>query len=262
MRLGLFDSGLGGLKIAISLFEALPDYDYIYLADAANAPYGHKTPEELFTLVKAGVLWLLANDCELVILACNTASAEALRRLQQEVLPSYPGRKILGVIVPTLEAMANQTHQKVGLLATEATVKSQAYAKEIAKLYPEVQFEQWAAPELASLIDEGAEQAVIDQALTELLRPIIASHLDQLILGCTHYTWVKSEIRQRVGPSVNVISQDELMASSLKKYLKQHQELANRLDRNGQRWFYTTGVLPKLELSRADWKWQAVTLNK
>ncbi len=216
-------------------------------------------------MVKAGVLWLFAHECELVILACNTASAEALRRLQQELLPDYPRRRVLGVIVPTLEALATETAietpQRVGLLATAATVSSQAYTKELAKLYPQLQFEQWAAPELASLIDQGVYHTAIAEALREILKPIIQSGLDHLILGCTHYCWVKAEIRQLLGPSVIVISQDELIAPSLKRYLERHQELTSGLSRNRQRWLLTTGTLPELEPIGSDGRWQRVTLN-
>lgn len=258
--IGLFDSGYGGLTILQGMVKALPQYSYMYLGDNARAPYGSRSSEEIFAFTRQGVEYLFAHGCELIVLACNTASATALRRLQKEVLPQkYPDKKILGILVPTIEQITGVPWQQithsmsaigvatVGVLATEATVQSGAYAEEIHKRNSSIQVLQQSCPGLVEAIEAGEDESV--------LRTLVQGYLDQLyaqapggaeslsaiLLGCTHYALIADLIRSQLPAHVHIYEQPQIVANSLKKYLEVHPEIAQGLDQSGQRQFFTTG---------------------
>jgi len=172
MKIGIFDSGLGGLFLTKAITDAVPEYDYVYLGDTKNLPYGNRSKDDVYDLTKNAVDYLFKNDCELIILACNTASALALRRLQQEYLPThYPDRKILGVLVPMAEAAAERRPSKIGVLGTLGTVNSRAFINEIQKIHPEAEVIQSAAPLLVPII-ENDEMESAGPVLHEYLDPL------------------------------------------------------------------------------------------
>jgi glutamate racemase len=231
MRIGFFDSGLGGLTIMRAVETYLPQYQYLYFGDTKNLPYGDKTEKEIYELTKRGVESLFSKDALLVIVACNTASAETLRRLQNTFLfNKYPERKILGVIIPTVEEVIERRKNSVLLIGTRRTVESNKYEKELSKqTLHNIALPSIATPELVPLIEENK----IDEAM-ELLTPIIERHIadggDGLILGCTHYTVLKEHIRSEY-PNLELFTQDEIIPDKLKKYLLMHPEIESLLNK-------------------------------
>lgn len=226
--IGVFDSGLGGLTVLKAFLEKLPHYNYLYLGDNARLPYGEKSPETIYNYTREAVEWLFAAGCNLIIIACNTASAQALRRLQQEYLPQhYPNRRILGVIRPLVEAVAkNKKIKTVGIIGTKATVNSEAYKIELQKINPELKVEQQATSLLVPLIEEGwAKKPETRMILKKYLRPLKNKKIDALILGCTHYPFLYKTIRRIAGRHILVPSPGAIIAASLKDYLAHHPEL-------------------------------------
>ncbi len=242
MKIGIFDSGLGGLFLMKPIVEALPQYDYIYLGDTANLPYGDKSPDEVYRLALASVKYLLQHDCVLVLVMCNTISAEALRRLQGE------GYRALGIIIPTVEEVRGE---RIGVLATQGTVNSETYIKEIHKLLPNAHVFQQAAPKLVPIIESGKK--VSDTLLHEYLEPLLANNIDTLILGCTHYVVLKDLVRQLVPKNVRIISQDELIADKVRDYLSSHPEIELALTKNGMREYQVTKLTPNLSNTHHPW---------
>jgi len=237
MRIGVFDSGLGGLAIARAVIARLPQYDYLYLGDTKRVPYGGRSQETIHEFTSEALRYLFAADCQLVILACNTASAEALRKSQQEYLPvHYPDRRVLGVIIPTAEAVFETgSPATVGVLATEATVESDAYGRELRRLSAEVSVRHRAAPLLVPLIEHDGER-YLDAVLNDYLADLAG--VDALVLGCTHYAWLKDRVRARFpGP---VISPDEVVPEKLADYLARHPEIETKLGRGGDRQYHVT----------------------
>ena len=243
--IGVFDSGYGGLTILDKIREVLPEYDYIYLGDNARAPYGTRSFEVVYEFTRQAVSKLFDMGCHLVILACNTASAKALRSIQMNDLPNIdPARRVLGVIRPTVECIGNITqNQHIGILATAGTVKSESYPLEIHKLFPDIRVSGVACPMWVSLVEnnesqnEGADYFIrkyIDQLLTK--DPLI----DTVILGCTHFPILLPKIRQYIPEHISVISQGEYVAQSLKDYLRRHPEMDAKCTKNGNCSFYTT----------------------
>lgn len=227
-KIGVFDSGLGGLTILKYFLQELPNYNYIYLGDNARLPYGEKSPETIYQYTREAVDWLFKNGCQLIIIACNTASSQALRRLQQEYLPRfYPERRILGVIRPLAEYVASQKKfRTVGVIGTKATINSQAYRMEINKLNPALLVEEISTPLLAPLIENHwAKKPETKMILKKYLRPLKARKTDALILGCTHYPFLYSAIKKIMGHRTVTVSSGEIIAASLKKYLTRHREL-------------------------------------
>lgn len=248
MKIGIFDSGLGGLIITHSLIKALPQYDYLYLGDIARVPYGDRSQTTVYQFTEQAVRYLFEQDCQLIIVACNTASAEALRRIQQDYLPAhYPDRRVLGVLIPAAEMAVNlsQNH-KIGILATTSTVSSQAFVREIEKLNPEAQIFQQAAPLLVPLIENSGDSWT-DSILEEYLAPLLTENIDTLILGCTHYPIIKDKIKQIVGPQVKLICQDEIIADALTSYLARHPEIRTKLSTNSQHTFLATDLTENLQ---------------
>ncbi|MDR2099032.1 MAG: glutamate racemase [Rickettsiales bacterium] len=242
MNIGIFDSGLGGLIIAKSLIDAFPGYGFAYLGDTLHVPYGPRSIATIYEFTRACVDRLFrTKDCKLVVIACNTASIAALRRLQREYLPaSFPGRRILGVVIPTLEEVIRRGHSRIGLLATAGTVASGVYGEELKKLDGAIELFGVEAPLLVPLVENCGDR---------FAHPIIESYLetfrgkdiDALILGCTHYPHYKDMIRGLM-PGVDVISQDEIIPASLADYLSRHPEIERGLSKDGNRSFAVTDI--------------------
>lgn len=230
MKIGVFDSGLGGLVITKAFIKTMPEYDYVYFGDTKHLPYGEKTSGRILNYTLEAVKFLIAQDCAIIIIACNTATSIALRYIQQRFIPVYaPDVKVLGVVIPTVEEALGKQVKKVGVAATNATVHSHIYQTELHKINPKIAVTEVATPDLVPAIENN------DFALAEELVKKYAARfadMDSLILGCTHYPLLKDYFRKYLPSSVNVISQDELMGNKLKDYLQRHQEIDIKLSRN------------------------------
>lgn len=239
-KIGVFDSGLGGLLVFRSFVKELPRYDYIYLGDTKRVPYGNRSHETVYEFLEEAVDFLFSRGCELIIVACNTASAVALRKIQQEYVPRrHHGKKVLGVLIPAAEA--SKDAKRVGVLATQATVESGAFVRELHKLNPQAKVYQQAAPLLVPLIEQNKAKESIP-FLKEYLRPLLAGKIDTLILGCTHYGILEDEIKKLVRPGVVIVSQNNLLPNKLRAYLSRHQEIERKLSRSGRRQLLVTDV--------------------
>ena len=243
--IGIFDSGYGGLTILNKIREVLPEYDYIYLGDNARAPYGSRSFEIVYEFTLQAVNKLFEMGCHLVILACNTASAKALRSIQINDLPNIDTeRRVLGVIRPTAECIGNITQSRhIGILATAGTIKSESYPLEIHKLFPDIHVNGLACPMWVPLVENNEAQDVgadyfIQKYIDQLLQK--DSQIDTIILGCTHYPILFPKIRKYVPEQIHVIPQGEYVARSLKDYLKRHPEMNTKCTQNGNCRFYTT----------------------
>jgi len=233
-KIGIFDSGLGGLYIGHAIAKLLPDYDYVYLGDTLNVPYGGRSMDSIYNLTRSSINFLInEQDCDLVVIACNTASVTALRRLQNEYLPqNCPENRILGVVVPTLEAATELGATRIGLIATAFTVRSKIYEEEIFKINPQAKIFNQPTPLLVPLIENNGAK-YMDMILKDYLEPILNEGLDSLILGCTHYVSIKDKVRVLTNHRVRILSQDEIIPPKLLEYLKRHPEMEERLSRNG-----------------------------
>lgn len=247
MKIGVFDSGLGGLSILKSIVKKMPKYSYIYLGDNARVPYGGRSSEIIYQFTKQAVDFLFKNDCQLVILACNSATANALRRLQREYLPqAYPERKILGVIKPTIEYLVEKKRSKVGVIGTYATIESGAYIREILKVLPEAKIEQQSCPLLVPLIEENETGTVLNTLLNKYLTPLVKHPPEVLILACTHYGLIKKPIQAKLFQT-KVIDQGQLVAEKLALYLRNHKNIVSKLSRKGAVNYYVTDLNPRFE---------------
>lgn len=248
--IGIFDSGYGGLSILQAIHRALPEYSTMYFGDNAHAPYGDKSDTEILGLTRQGVDTLFQKGCIIVILGCNTASAAALRRLQQEWLPSaWPDRRLLGILVPTVEAISVSLHSHVGVLATPHTVATAAYEREIHKLNPSIKVTQYACNNLAGMIERlGANNDAVQQEAKTCVEELIYSHPSAILLGCTHYEYIADYIASLLPRDTTLIRQPNIVAQCLKQYLSRHPELDTRIEKTGKRRYLTTGD-PK-EVSR------------
>ncbi|SJZ61764.1 glutamate racemase [Sediminibacterium ginsengisoli] len=243
--IGVFDSGYGGLTVLKEIVKSLPDYDYIYLGDNARAPYGPRSFETVYHYTLECVQWFFRQGCELVILACNTASAKALRTIQQNDLPKIgPGKRVLGVIRPTTEVIGNYSKTgHVGVLGTAGTVLSESYPIEIARFFPGLKVYQEACPMWVPLVendeyDKPGADYFIQQHLQQLLAK--SASIDTLLLACTHYPLLIDKIRKYSAPGTTILSQGEIVAASLAEYLQRHPELAEKCGRNAAVRYYTT----------------------
>ena len=243
--IGIFDSGYGGLTILHGIRQLLPQYDYIYLGDNARAPYGSRSFEVVYQFTRQAVLKLFERGCHLVILGCNTASAKALRSIQERILPEIaPERRVLGIIRPTVEALGNITKTRhVGVLATEGTIKSESYSLEVAKFYPDIKVSGVACPLWAAIVEAneadspGADYFVkrrIDQLMLK------DSLIDTIILGCTHYPLLMNSIVRNVPDGVRIVPQGQYVADSLKDYLQRHTEIDSMCTKRGKCQYLTT----------------------
>jgi len=252
MRIGIFDSGLGGLIIAKAIRKSMPEYDYVYLGDTKRVPYGNRSHETVFEFTKEAVDFLFKKEnCEIIILACNTASARALRRIQQEYLPkNFPYRKILGVLIPTAEECVK--FRKVGIIATNGTVLSNTFPDEIKKLSQKIKVFQNSAPMLVPLAEEG-EKVLVKSFLQKYLKPLKDKNPEAIALGCTHYPFYKNEIRNILGRKIKVISQDEIIPRKLKEYFKGHPEIENKLSKNKEARILVTDITKNVEKLTQKW---------
>lgn len=243
--IGVFDSGYGGLTVLRSLVTALPQYDYFYLGDNARTPYGNRSFETVYRYTLQSVRWLLQQGCPLIILACNTASAKALRSIQQNDLERLnPQARVLGVIRPTTEAIGDySTTKNIGILATAGTVASHSYPIEIEKFFPELTVTQQACPMWVPLIEnsehntDGADY-FIKKYVAALLQQ--NKNIDVVLLACTHYPLIKDAIQKALPAGVQVLAQGDIVANSLKAYLQRHPEIQSKITQERTRTFFTT----------------------
>ncbi len=244
--IGIFDSGYGGLTVMREIVKTLPEYDYLYLGDNARSPYGPRDFDTIYEYTLECVKYLFRQGCPLVILACNTASAKALRNIQQRDLPNMdPDRRVLGVIRPTAEVIGQfSKHKKVGILGTAGTVRSESYLMEIKKFFPELEVCQQACPMWVPLVENGelsgeGASFYVKKYLDELLAK--NQGVDTVLLACTHYPLLMPLIRQFLPKKIKVIEQGHIVAKSLQDYLRRHSEMESKCSKNGSRIFHTTG---------------------
>lgn len=243
--IGVFDSGYGGLTILHGIRQLLPEYDYVYLGDNARAPYGTRSFDVVYEFTRQAVVKLFEMGCHLVILGCNTASAKALRTIQQHDLPSLDSnRRVLGVIRPTAEVIGSLTKNRhVGLLATEGTVKSESYQLEIQKFFPDIQVSGIACPFWVPLVEYNeADSPGADYFVKKRLDALTQKDplIDTIILGCTHYPLLMPKIEKYKRPGVRIVAQGEYVANSLKDYLKRHPEMNVKCTKTGTCQYFTT----------------------
>jgi glutamate racemase len=243
--IGIFDSGYGGFTILEKVRDHLSKYDFLYFGDNANTPYGPRSSETIHKFTLQAVKILFDKGCYLVILACNTASAKVLQTIQQNDLPNIaPGKKVLGVIRPTVEAIGSLTHTRhIGVLGTEGTIYSGFYSIEIRKLFPDIIVTEEACPVWASLVEKGEHnQAYVDHFIKKHIKSILNKDplIDIIILGCTHYPLLETKIKKYLPNSVSILSQGNYVAKSLVNYLYRHPEIDMHCSKNGIECFYTT----------------------
>lgn len=243
--IGVFDSGYGGLTILRQFRQLMPQYDWLYLGDNARAPYGTRSFDVVYEFTLQAVEHLFRQGCPLVILACNTASAKALRSIQQQILPvRWPDRRVLGVIRPTVEDVGDITRSRhVGVLATPGTINSHSYAMEIAKIHPDIQLTELACPMWVPIVECGeAQNDGADWYVRKYVDQIMAQdpQIDTLLLGCTHYPILMPKIRKYAPQGVSIVPQGELVARSLQNYLQRHPEIDSRCSRRGTTSYLTT----------------------
>lgn len=243
--IGIFDSGYGGLTVLKEIVNVLPEYDYIYLGDNARSPYGNRSFETVYRYTSECVKWFFEQNCSLVILACNTASAKALRTIQQNDLPGIaPDKRVLGVIRPTTEMIGKYSESgSVGILATNGTVVSNSYPIEIEKFFPSIKVYQEACPMWVPLVENNEYQNhgadfFIKKNIHNILEK--GKDIDVILLACTHYPLLKGKIEEYLPVGVKLLSQGTIVADSLKDYLTRHPEIEAKCSKNGNREFYTT----------------------
>ena len=249
--IGVFDSGFGGLNILRGLVKELPEYNYVYLGDTARAPYGSRTKETILEFTKQAVDFLFKQNCEIIIIACNSASSDALRIIQKEYLPKkYPGKKVLGVLIPGAEeATLNTKNKKVGIIATEMTVLSNSFEREMLKIDSEIKIYQKACPLLAPIVEEGQEEAISSEiVIKEYLDYFKDKDIDTLILGCTHYGILEDKIRKNMPYEVLIVSESDVVGKKLKDYFNRHPEIENKIFKDSQRIFFSTDITDKFEI--------------
>ena len=243
--IGIFDSGYGGLTILHGIRQLLPEYDYMYLGDNARAPYGSRSFEVVYQFTRQAVLRLFERGCHLVILGCNTASAKALRSIQQRILPELaPDRRVLGIIRPTAEIIGQLTKTRhVGILATEGAIRSKSYNMEIQKLWPDITVSGQACPLWAAIVeaneaDSPGADYFVKKRIDQLMR--LDPDIDAIVLGCTHYPLLMSSIVAHVPQHVRIVPQGQYVAASLSDYLQRHPEMEKKLTKHGLCHYLTT----------------------
>lgn len=249
--IGIFDSGFGGLHIMREIVKELPEYSYIYLGDTARTPYGTRSQETVYNFTKQAVEFLLGQKCWLIVLACNTISSEALRKIQKEYLTShYPKRQVLGVLIPAAELAVGETdNNRVGVIATEGSVGSGAFEREVKKLDPKIRVFQKSCPLLMPIVEAGEQNSeIVEIVLKKYLAPLVKKNIDTLILGCTHYGLLEEKIKNVLGSKIKVIGEEKIVAKKLKDYLLRHPEIEKNLNKNSRRTFFTTDLTDKFRL--------------
>ncbi len=243
-KIGIFDSGLGGLTILSEVIKLMPDREYLYLGDNLRAPYGDKSQKDIFKYTLAGVEWLFDSGAEIVILACNTASSNALRKIQQKIMPlKYPDKKVLGIIIPTVEDAGDFSESgHIGILATRATVASVSFESEMKKHNSKIQIVCQSGEDLANIIERDEDQKTlrleIEKVTTELINR--DNLIDAVILGCTHYALIIDQIKTVLPKNIRVVGQGDIVAIKLLDYIRRHAEISRRLKNKFSVSFYTT----------------------
>lgn len=265
--IGVFDSGYGGLTVFKSIVNKLPDYNYIYLGDNGRAPYGDRSFDTIYQYTLECVEWLFAQNCPLVILACNTASAKALRSIQQNILPNkYPGYRVLGVIRPTAEIVGDFTKSNVvGVMGTRGTVNSESYLMEIDHFFPNVKVVQQSCPMWVPLIENNEHlEPGADYFVKEYVAELLAkdAHIDCIILACTHYPLLIPKIKEFLPNGIDLLGQDDIVADSLVSYLERHPEIAGQLGKAAIRAFYTSGDPRAFDASASIFFGETVNSNR
>jgi glutamate racemase len=243
--MGFFDSGLGGLTVLREVEKLLPEYSYLYFGDNARTPYGSHSRQTIYEFTLECVRYLFSRGAELIVLACNTASSVALRRIQQEFLPKhYPDKRVLGILIPTAEEIPLHTEtKKIGILATEATVNSRSYLDEIAKVDSGITVFQQGCPLLVPIVElEGLEWEGLDMILKKYIGQLRAQsdEIDSIVLGCTHYAVLQERVERYAGRDIDIVTQGPIVARKLANYLERHPEIERRLVKNGQKTFLTS----------------------
>lgn len=243
--IGVFDSGFGGLTVLKEIKKSLPDYDFIYLGDNARSPYGSRSFQTVYEYTLQSVQWLFKQGCPLIVLACNTASAKALRTIQQKDLPKLAGlKRVLGVIRPTAEIIGNySTSKHLGILGTKGTVLSESYLIEIKKFYPEANIGQLACPMWVPLVENGEYKSEgADYFIKKDINLLLSNspEVDVVLLACTHYPLLEAKIKKYLPGNIKLISQGPIVAGSLVDYLSRHPEIEEQCSKNGTLKFFTT----------------------
>lgn len=241
--IGVFDSGFGGIAILKHIVRALPQYDYVYFGDTARTPYGTRSSEVVYQFTKEGIEFLFSKGCDFVILACNTASSEALRKIQREWLPKkFPTKKVLGVLIPAAEEAVSKTkNERIGILATTGTVRSESFVREIKKFNAKIRVFQSAAPLLVPFIEAGEEKSLAAEIMVQkYLAPLIRNRVDTVVLGCTHYGIIESLIQQNCGGNIRVLNEGPVVAKKLKTYFTRQKEIEKKITKNKKIIFYTS----------------------
>jgi glutamate racemase len=260
MKIGIFDSGLGGLVVARAIQKTMPQYDYVYMGDTKNLPYGNKSQKQIYKNTVEALEYLFKKDCVLVVVACNTVSSQALRKVQQEWLPAriatqnvaggpkskYSDRKVLGVIRPTVESIGK--FENIGLIGTLRTIDSTAYLQELQKINPKIKLLARATPKLVSMIESGNYE---EKILKNYLVPF--KNTEILILGCTHYGMLKKEIQNILGKKIKIIAQEDLLPEKLRNYLLRHKEIEKKLSRNKKFEILVTKMSKRYEKLSREW---------
>ena len=263
--IGIFDSGFGGLIVMKDIVKALPEFDFVYLGDSARIPYGSRSSELVLQFCTDAVDFLFANNCDLIVFACNTASSEALKVLQQNYLPKLAdSRRILGVIIPAAEeACAVTKNERVGVIATEGTVNSGSFVREIKKVNPKVEVFQNACPLLVPIVEAGEhESEITDLMLNKYLQPLIENDIDTLILGCTHYGLLEKKIRAILGDKVNIISEGPVVAKKLRAYLDRHPEITKNISTNSSRTFFSSDLTDRFRILGSEFFGQEIEVKR
>lgn len=263
--IGIFDSGIGGLTVLKAIVERLPNYQLMYLGDTARTPYGNRSQDLIYQFTEQAVDFLFSQGCELVIVACNTASAEALRKIQQEWLPvHYPNRRVLGVIRPLAEEASRVTrYGRVGVVGTRGTVSSGAYERELKIQKPGIRTYAQACPLLVPLIEEGwQKRPETIKILRTYLRPLKAKKIDTLILGCTHYPMLYKMFQKVCGKNIKVLDSGAIVVDKLSAYLDRHPDIEGKLSKGNNHRFLVTDITETFQKNAEQWLGQTIVLEK
>ncbi|OGY43895.1 MAG: glutamate racemase [Candidatus Buchananbacteria bacterium RIFCSPHIGHO2_01_FULL_39_14] len=278
--IGIFDSGIGGLTVVKEVLRQLPEYQFLYLGDTARTPYGNRSQDLIYQFMVGIVDYLFKAGCELIIVACNTASAQALRKIQQEWLPKHypsatavagqansgqrPSKRVLGVIRPVAEEAVKLSRSgRIGVVGTRSTINSGAYRREIEQLNPEIKVFQQACPLLVPLIEEGwLKRPETIKILRYYLRSLKQQKIDTLILGCTHYPILFKEFQQISGRQVKVLDSAKIIVEKLVDYLKRHPEIESKLTKGKQHRYLVTDLTDKFQENAQNWLGQKIKLEK
>ncbi|OGY46897.1 MAG: glutamate racemase [Candidatus Buchananbacteria bacterium RIFCSPHIGHO2_01_FULL_47_11b] len=263
--IGIFDSGVGGVTVARAIRQRLPEYQLLYLGDSARAPYGNRSQQLIYQFTAQALDFLFGQGCQLVIIACNTASAEALRKIQQEYLPKkYPDRRVLGVIRPVVEVVVEQSKTgRIGVVGTRGTVSSGAFEREIKTARSDATVFQQACPLLVPLVEEGWQQRPETmRIIRQYVRSLKQQRIDTLILGCTHYPMLEKQFRSAMGRRVVILDSPKIVAEKLADYLQRHPEIEKKLTRGANHRFVVTDITQPLERNTQQWLGEKIVLQK